>query len=209
MTTTFHLRRAAAAGLAIALSMTLGACAAQTARDGSEPTSTASTATAATAATARTVVALVVERLETAPRVAAAKYRSGQPVEVSTRERAVLDTARRIAERSGVDPDWVETVFEDQIDANKQAQTTLLAGWEHEPDSAPRTAPDLATEVRPTLDRITGQLVPSLGGLQRLRDDPACADAVQDAVTAARPTPTAVRDALPTAVEHLCADDQD
>ncbi|MDM7888048.1 gamma subclass chorismate mutase AroQ [Curtobacterium sp. RHCJP20] len=198
-----------ALGLSAAVLSSLAGCAAEStisAGPSSARSTTSSSASPepATAAAARAVVALVAERLDTAPEVAAAKYHSGQPVEDAARERTVLDTARTAAERDHVDPDWVEAVFADQIEASKQAQTALLDEWSRYPDRAPAEAPDLTTTVRPTLDRITSELVSGLARLQDVRDDPSCTRDLRRAARAVHVSDAPVQQALPTAIEHLC-----
>ncbi|WP_144805153.1 gamma subclass chorismate mutase AroQ [Curtobacterium sp. BH-2-1-1] len=198
-----------ALGLSAAVLTSLVGCAAESGTAAAPSSSRATTSSSAspepdTAAAARAVVALVAERLDTAPEVAAAKYHSGEPVEDAARERTVLDTARTAAERDHVDPDWVEAVFADQIEASKQAQTALLDEWTRHPDRAPAEAPDLTTTVRPTLDRITTELVSGLARLQDVRDDPSCARDLRRAAGAVHVSDAPVRQALPTAIEHLC-----
>ncbi|KTR38521.1 hypothetical protein NS263_13125 [Curtobacterium oceanosedimentum] len=201
-----------ALGLSAAVLSSLAGCAAESGTAAAPSSSRATTSSSAspepgTAEAARAVVALVAERLDTAPEVAAAKYHSGQPVEDAARERTVLDAARTAAERDHVDPDWVEAVFADQIEASKQAQTTLLDEWSRHPDRAPAEAPDLTTTVRPTLDRITTELVSGLARLQDVRDDPSCTRDLRRAARAVHVSDAPVQQALPTAIEHLCAAD--
>ncbi|MBM9465928.1 gamma subclass chorismate mutase AroQ [Nakamurella leprariae] len=150
------------------------------------------------------VIALVIERLETAPQVAASKLFSGQPVTDAVREQVVIDAAASAATDAGADVAYVTAVFADQITASKEVQQALLDGWAAEPSAAPTTAPDLATEVRPVLDRITTELVPALATLQAFRDDAGCAAAVDDAQTATPAMSAEVAAALPTAVASLC-----
>jgi chorismate mutase len=151
-----------------------------------------------------TVLTLVLERLDTAPRVAASKYFSGQPVTDAAREKVVLDTAAAAAGEAGADVDQVTAVFADQIAASKEVQVSLLDGWRADPSTAPASAPDLATEVRPVLDRITTELVPALAEVQRYRDDPQCARVLGAAAAASAPSTAQVAAALPTALAHVC-----
>lgn len=158
------------------------------------------------------VLALVLERLSTGDAVAASKRFSGQPVTDEAREKAVLDAAAARAAEVGADADYVALVFADQITASKQVQQSLLDAWASGELTAPASAPDLATEVRPILDRITNDLVPALGALEVDRSAPGCAaelEAAAKAATAtaagsASPPSTAALDALPTAIAHLC-----
>lgn len=151
------------------------------------------------------VLALMVQRLDTADTVAAAKWVTQQPVTDPAREAAVLAAATMRAEQVGADVDYVTAVFGDQIAANKQAQQQILDGWTAGTGTPPTTAPDLATEVRPVLDRITTDLVPALAAVQDYRDDPGCAKFLADDVASITPPSSAAgRAALPTAVAHLC-----
>lgn len=152
------------------------------------------------------VVALVVQRLDTADAVAASKWTTRQPVSDPAREAAVLAAAADRATQVGADEQYVTAVFVDQIAASKQVQQQLLDGWAADTSSAPTIAPDLATQVRPVLDRITAELVPALAVVQDRRDDPGCAATLADDVRAAVPPATAAgRAALPVAIARLCA----
>ncbi len=151
------------------------------------------------------VLALMVQRLDTADTVAAAKWVTRQPVTDPTRDAAVLAAATTRAEEIGADVEYVTAVFGDQITASKQAQQQILDGWTAGVGTPPTTAPDLATQVRPVLDRITTDLVPALAAVQDYRDDPGCAKFLADDVASVPPpASSAGRAALPTAVAHLC-----
>ncbi|MFB2583497.1 gamma subclass chorismate mutase AroQ [Herbiconiux liukaitaii] len=151
------------------------------------------------------VLALVVERLDTGDTVAASKFFSGQPVTDEAREAAVLDAAAARASEVGADAGYVAAVFADQITASKQIQQQLLDEWAAGSATPPASAPDLATEVRPILDRITAELVPALGEVQEYRDDPGCAEALAAGIAAATPPASAVgQAALPAATASLC-----
>lgn len=165
---------------------------------------TAATATPAAATTeaAEAVVALVVDRLRTAQHVAAAKAATGTAVDDPERERQVLADVERLAATDEVDADYARTVFEDQIDANKDVQRALLRKWSG-PTATPPAAPDLKRTVRPVLDAITPELVAALGGLEHHRGDPGCPAAVRSAVHEAA-APAVLRRALPAATAHLC-----
>ncbi|MFB2582984.1 gamma subclass chorismate mutase AroQ [Herbiconiux sp. P15] len=151
------------------------------------------------------VLALVVERLDTGDTVAASKFFSGQPVTDEAREAAVLDAAAVRASEVGADAGYVAAVFADQITASKQIQQQLLDEWAAGSATPPASAPDLATEVRPILDRITAELVPALGEVQEYRDDPGCAEALAAGIAAATPPASAAgQAALPAATASLC-----
>jgi chorismate mutase len=181
---------------ALVLALTLTGCGAGSRADSSgqeaAPTTTPGTAAPSPATTSPPgevpadvfdpVVALVVERLEVAPEVAASKHFSGQPVTDEAREQVVLDSAAEAATASGTDADYVTAVFADQIAASKQVQEALLAEWAAGGPGVPETAPDLAVEVRPVLDRITVELVPALAEVEPYGALPGCAEALDEAL---------------------------
>jgi len=151
------------------------------------------------------VLALVVERLDTAPQVAASKWFSGQPVTDEARERVVLDAAGAAAGQAGADEEWVTAVFADQIEASKRVQQALLDAWAAGAAEAPASAPDLAAEIRPVLDRITAELVPALAAIADVRGEPGCGDALAAALAEApAPATPEAAAALVTATAHLC-----
>jgi chorismate mutase len=87
----------------------------------------------------------VTQRLKTADPVAAAKYRSGGPVDDPTREREVINQVVATAVSRHVDEDFVRRVFRDQIDATDSLEHTRFAQWKIDPQSAPEAAPDLSS----------------------------------------------------------------
>ena len=112
------------------------------------------------------LVSLTKRRLELGEQVAAAKFFSGQPIEDPEREAMVLrDVARRAAE-IGLDPEIGTSYFLTQIDASKRLQRRLHAMWRERPDSRPEYSPDLAAEVRPEMDRLTGEILLALKAIE-------------------------------------------
>ncbi|SDC62546.1 chorismate mutase [Actinokineospora iranica] len=114
------------------------------------------------------------ERVQIANLVAAAKFGTPAPIDDPAREQVVLDTAARRAAELGVDPALAVRVFRDQIEASKLVQRALHARWTAHPDEAPAERPDLETEVRPRLDRITEQILRHLRDTEPLRASPTC-----------------------------------
>jgi chorismate mutase len=171
--------------------------------DPAGPTSGPAAAVSA-AASVDAVVVLLVDRLETAPAVAAAKYFSGQPVADPAREQVVLDAVADSAEAMGADPASVRAVFTDQISASKEVQQSLLDQWAVGSAPAPESAPDLATDVRPVLDALTPALVEALAELDRHRSDPQCPALVAERVAEVVSTPE-VAAALPASSARLCS----
>jgi chorismate mutase len=113
------------------------------------------------------LVSLTRRRLELGEQVAAAKFGSGQPIEDPEREAMVLrDVARRAAE-IGLDPEVGTSYFLTQIDASKRLQRRLHTMWRERPDSRPDFSPNLDAEVRPELDRLTGEILLALKAIDR------------------------------------------
>jgi chorismate mutase len=106
-----------------------------------------------------TLVELVVQRLTMAQDVAAAKYRSGAPVDDPVREQLILQSTACALNATRLDHQMGVQFFLDQVEANKVIQRGLLHHWHRHPEEVPVTIPNLATEVRPSLDRITTQMM--------------------------------------------------
>lgn len=109
-----------------------------------------------------TLVSVATERLELADEVAAAKWGTGKPVDDPVREAALLDEAAARSAVLGGDPGHALAVLRDQLEAGKLVQRGLHARWTVRPGQRPRTRPDLVTEIRPALDRVTDRLLVAL-----------------------------------------------
>ncbi|MDJ1136164.1 gamma subclass chorismate mutase AroQ [Streptomyces iconiensis] len=114
------------------------------------------------------------ERLELAGEVAAAKYGTGKPIDDPARERDVLRDVAGRAGGLGVGQRRAAAVFRDQIEANKAVQRGLHAYWDAHPEYRPVHRPDLAREVRPALDRLTGELLNGLAATRAAHAGPSC-----------------------------------
>jgi chorismate mutase len=108
------------------------------------------------------LIDLAVQRIMLGDKVAAAKFGTTQPIDDPVREQQVLDTVARMSAELGLDPAVSVRLFRDQIEANKVVQRGLFALWTAHPELAPTERPDLVTEVRPQLDRITRELLREL-----------------------------------------------
>lgn len=159
-------------GLALASSVAPAAHAASPAAASRQTAPVPATAPVASSAPAR-VAELSAERLEMADKVAAAKWGTDQAIDDPGREQAVLDDVAERSAARGMDPAGATAVFRDQIEANKLVQRGLHARWEERPSERPAGRPDLAEEVRPVLDRITGQLLTALRHTEERRHDAA------------------------------------
>ncbi|MFC9976241.1 chorismate mutase [Spirillospora sp. NPDC127200] len=114
------------------------------------------------------------DRIVLADQVAAAKWGTGRPIEDLAREQALLCQVAERAARAGVDPAVAEEIFRDQIEAAKLVQRGLHRRWAAHSEQAPAHRPDLATEVRPALDRLTVRLLDAIRWMSRERAGPSC-----------------------------------
>ncbi|WP_326808522.1 MULTISPECIES: gamma subclass chorismate mutase AroQ [unclassified Streptomyces] len=115
------------------------------------------------------LVGLAAERILLADKVAAAKFGTDTPIEDPEREQQVLDQAKALAIESGLDTRETVEFFRAQIEMSKVVQQGLYELWTEHPELAPKKRPDLATEVRPELDRITGEFIDQLATTENLR----------------------------------------
>ncbi|MFJ7209286.1 chorismate mutase [Streptomyces sp. NPDC098789] len=156
----------------------------------------------------RTIVRLASERVKTADVVAAAKWGTRQPIDDPDREQAVLDGVTAQAAKRGVDEAAVRRIFEDQIAANKAVQVALHAQWQARPAERPTHRLDLATQVRPVLDRVDGQLLTAIQQVQHLLSAPGCEVALSREIAAAaraQGLDALHRSGLDQALAHTCA----
>ncbi|MFD9895027.1 gamma subclass chorismate mutase AroQ [Amycolatopsis sp. NPDC059027] len=112
---------------------------------------------------------LAVRRILLGDKVAAAKFGTDQPIDDPVREQKVLDSVRQLSLAAGIDPAASVRFFQDQIEANKIVQRGLYALWTAHPELRPTHRPDLATEVRPQLDRITTGIIEQLAATASVR----------------------------------------
>jgi chorismate mutase len=116
------------------------------------------------------LVNLAAERILLADKVAAAKFGTPpMPIADPVREQQVLDQAAALAVEAGIDPVNTVEFFRAQIEMSKFVQQGLHAEWTRKPETAPTERPDLATEVRPQLDRITVAFIDELVASEQLR----------------------------------------
>lgn len=119
------------------------------------------------------LIALASQRLALAEPVARWKWANHQAITDKPREEALLADVQKRAAAANVDPAFARAFFQDQIDASKQVQNALFASWRaSQPPQEP--APDLATSMRPQLDRLTQSLIAGLARVQPLRAAPDC-----------------------------------
>ncbi len=112
---------------------------------------------------------LAAQRVQIADKVAAAKFGTPAPIDDPAREQAIYDSVSAQAPALGLDPADTVRFFRAQIEANKAVQRGLYARWTAHPSEAPTTRPDLATEVRPVIDRLNKELLSELAATRSVR----------------------------------------
>lgn len=112
---------------------------------------------------------LAAQRVQIADKVAAAKFGTPSPIDDPVREKQIYDSVAAKAPSLGLDPAAVVRFFHAQIEANKFVQRGLYARWTAHPEEAPTSRPDLATEVRPVIDRLNAGLLSELAATRDLR----------------------------------------
>ena len=168
---------------------------------------TATPAHAAGETTALTnVIALVAERLSLATPVAQYKWLNQKPITDRPREQQVLSDVVARAKGQGIDPDFAHDFFGDQIEASKMVQEHLFAQWHA--SGAPKTAaPDLATDVRPKLDRLDATLIQALSRVTPVRTASDCPSQLAESLSNWKQLTkfdSTDSDALMHALGHIC-----
>jgi cyclohexadienyl dehydratase len=109
------------------------------------------------------VLARADDRLATMPAVAAAKWAQHQPVGDPARESAVTQAAGDRAAELGLVREPVVSLFALQVRLARAAQESLFERWQRGEALDERgPAQSLGAELRPRLDRLTGELVEAL-----------------------------------------------
>jgi chorismate mutase len=154
------------------------------------------------------LIALVSQRLALAEPVARYKWARREPITDEPREAALLKHVEDKAKAAQVDPDFAHQFFRDQIDASKDVQNALFANWralKAAPESAP---PDLATDTRPKLDRLTQQLITALSRVEPIRHADDCPLRLADSVARWKHLTrynSSMNEPLMHALSHVCA----
>jgi len=127
------------------------------------------------------LVALVLERLDTADAVAAAKWVAAgelgtEPaIDDPVREANVYDAMARLGNGRDLPENWVRQVFFGQIEANKTVQRGLMLQWRFDPAAAP-TAPEGLASVRPVINRVNVEILDQLDLRRAELTAPDCAE---------------------------------
>jgi chorismate mutase len=123
------------------------------------------------------------QRLQTAEPVAASKWLTGGSISDPARERQVIDSVTATAKTQNVDPDYVERVFRDQIDATVGVEYGHFSAWKLDPAGAPTTAPNLS-DSRSAIDGYNRTMVNEIAAQWNSLRSPACAGDLEAATSA-------------------------
>jgi chorismate mutase len=146
------------------------------------------------------------QRLATADPVAATKWINGGPITDTQRAGQVLDAVAGDAAAHGIDPNYVRTVFTDQINATEGIEYARFGQWKFDPSTAPTAAPDLA-DSRAAIDGFNKTMVEEIALQSNSLRAPTCVAEMQettDAVAAARALDPLYRQALSSATRSYC-----
>ncbi len=108
------------------------------------------------------LLGLMRQRLQLMPDVARAKWNAKRPISDPERERALLDNLAQQAKAKGVDVTFARTFFAAQIEAAKQIQRDLFTRWEAANRGPFPAVPDLKTNLRSRIDRLSADLLAAL-----------------------------------------------
>jgi chorismate mutase len=147
------------------------------------------------------------QRLATADPVAAAKWIDGGPITDPARASQVLDAVAADAGAHGVDPQYVRTVFTDQIGATEGLEYSQFGQWKFNPATAPATAPDLS-QSRAAIDEFNRTMVEEIARQWDTLHGPKCsADlfSAKNEVSADRRLDAIRVQALSSATRSYCA----
>ncbi|WP_421726279.1 gamma subclass chorismate mutase AroQ [Bauldia sp.] len=98
--------------------------------------------------------------------VARHKWNTGAPIEDLDREAVVLEATTERAVAGGVDPDRAAAMVEAQIAAAKIVQFALFEQWQAANAEPFADAPDLVTELRPEISRLTAALIDAVAATE-------------------------------------------
>jgi chorismate mutase-like protein len=108
------------------------------------------------------LTALIDARLAIVTEVARAKWNTQGAIEDPVREQALLQSMRERAAGLGLAASTVDRFFGAQIEAAKVLQRELFAQWHREQRGQFAGVADLARDIRPEIDRVTGQMLEQL-----------------------------------------------
>lgn len=105
------------------------------------------------------LVTLMIQRLQLSREVAWSKCQAGIPVADPVREARMLTDLKVAGRQEGLTSEEVTRLFIPQIAASRRYQEELIAGWRSGID-VPKIKPlDLASEIRPRLDKLNREIL--------------------------------------------------
>lgn len=146
------------------------------------------------------------QRLATADPVAASKWINGGPITDAARANQVLDGVGADATAHSIDPQYVRTIFTDQINATEGIEYARFGQWKFDLPAAPTSAPDLA-DSRTAIDGYNKTMVDEIALQWNSLHGPTCSAELQeatDAVAADRELDPLYRQALSSATRSYC-----
>ncbi|WP_250533393.1 chorismate mutase [Caballeronia sp. AZ10_KS36] len=154
------------------------------------------------------LIALVSQRLALAEPVARYKWARHEPITDAPREAALLRHVDERARAADIDPDFAQQFFRDQIDASKDVQNALFANWRALKAAPEGSPPDLATDTRPKLDRLTSALLTALSRIEPMRHADDCPLRLADSLARWKHVTrydSSMNAPLGRALSHVCA----
>ena len=105
------------------------------------------------------LVTLMIQRLQLSREVAWSKCQAGIPVADRIREARMLTDLKVAGRQEGLTSEEVTRLFIPQIAASRRYQEELIAGWRSGID-VPKIKPlDIASEIRPRLDKLNREML--------------------------------------------------
>jgi chorismate mutase len=105
------------------------------------------------------LTSLIEERLAVMTDVARTKWNTGSAIEDPLREQQLLADVAAQAQNDGIPTGWAQHFFRLQIEAAKEVQYCLFAQWAARKQGPFQQVPDLKSDLRPKLDRLTAELL--------------------------------------------------
>jgi cyclohexadienyl dehydratase len=128
---------------------------------------------------------LVEARLALMEQVAAHKYAGGQPILDPAREAAVVGALLERGGALGLSPGALRPILELQVEWAREVQEAWLEEWRSGRARPPARVPDLATALRPEIDRLGRAMLSALYLARPALADPAGLDRARARATAA------------------------
>lgn len=151
------------------------------------------------------LLTLMSRRLELMHDVARWKWNAQRPVEDAERETALLARLERAAAKRGIERSFARRFFLDQIEAAKQIQQTAFEHWRAEGIVTHDVVRDLASDLRPEIDRVSDSLLDSLARLEPARQDRLVAPVAQSLAASNLAGPEITDEVRTTALHSLTA----